>query len=87
MLVESWLVGEVVCCFCICYVIEVLLLVLEVFNYLVIGEGVLFGLCLVMNCDGYFGELGLSWLCLYLVGECYISQMFYLCLLCNLESI
>ena len=85
--VESRPVGEVACRFRTCYATEVLPLVLEALNYSVTGEGALLGLRLAMNCDGHLGELGLSRLRLHLAGERYISQMLYLCLLRNLESI
>ncbi len=85
--VESRPVGEVACRFRTCYATEVLPLVLEALNYSVTGEGALLGLRLAMNCDGHLGELGLSRLRLHLAGERYISQMLYLCLAAQPESI
>jgi len=85
--VESQPVNEVRCRFRTCYPTEVLPLDLSGLSYSVKGDGALLSLHLHMSCDGHVGELELSRLRLHLAGERYISQMLYLSLLRNLESI
>lgn len=85
--VESQPVNEVRCRFRTCYPTEVLPLDLSGLSYSVKGDGALLSLNLQMSCDGHVGELELSRLRLHLAGERYISQMLYLSLLRNLESI
>ena len=85
--VESMPIDNVRCRFRTCYPTEVLPLGLSALNYSVKGGGALLSLRLEMTGDGHLGELDLSTLRLHLAGERYISQMLYLSLLRNLESI
>lgn len=85
--VESVPIGGVQCRFRTCYPTEVMALDLKALNYSVKGDGSLLSLRLEMSADGHLGELELSRLRLHFAGERYISQMLYLSLLRNLESI
>lgn len=85
--VESTPIDNVRCRFRTCYPTEVLPLVLTTLNYSVKGDGALLSLRLEMGCEGHFGELDLGSLRLHLAGERYTSQMLYLSLLRNVESI
>jgi type VI secretion system protein ImpG len=85
--VESEPIDDVHCRFRTCYPTEVLALDLIALNYSVKGDGSLLSLRLEMSADGHLGELELRRLRLHFAGERYISQMLYLSLLRNLESI
>jgi len=75
------------CGFRTCYATEVLALQLSALSYSVNGEGAVLKLQLEVTDDGHLGDLELSRLRLHLAGDRYISQMLYLSLLRNLESI
>ncbi|MBT2337566.1 MULTISPECIES: type VI secretion system baseplate subunit TssF [Pseudomonas] len=85
--VESKPVQGVRCQFLTCYPTDVLALELTGLSYSVKGNGSLLSLRLEMHCNGHLGELQLSRLRLHFTGERYISQMLYLSLVRNLESI
>ena len=85
--VESEPIDEVQCRFRTCYPTDVMALDLKALNYSVKGDGSLLSLRLEMSADGHLGELELSRLRLHFAGERYISQMLYLSVLRNLESI
>ncbi|UZJ62564.1 type VI secretion system baseplate subunit TssF [Pseudomonas sp. KU26590] len=85
--VDSVPIDGVQCRFRTCYPTDVQALDLVELTYSVKGEGSLLSLRLEMSGEGHFGELGLSRLRLHFAGERYISQMLYLSLLRNLESI
>ena len=85
--VESVPIDGVRCRFRTCYPTDVMALDLTALNYSVKGDGSLLSLRLEMSADGHLGELQLSTLRLHFAGERYISQMLYLSLLRNLESI
>ncbi len=85
--VESEPVDDVRCRFRTCYPTEVLPLDLVALNYSVKGDGSLLSLRLEMSADGHLGELELSRLRLHLPASATSSQMLYLSLLRNLESI
>lgn len=85
--VESKPIDDVRCSFRTCFPTEVLPLQTSGLNYSVKGEGALLSLRLKMSCTGHLGELNLQRLRLHLAGERYISQMLYLGLLNNLDSI
>jgi len=85
--VKSELIEDVSCRFRTCYRTEVLPLDLAALTYSVKGDGSVLSLRLEMSASGHIGELELSRLRLHFVGERYITQMLYLSLLRNLESI
>ncbi|MHB9801206.1 type VI secretion system baseplate subunit TssF [Pseudomonas sp. MT3] len=85
--VESKPIDDVSCRFRTCFPTEVTALQTAGVNYSVKGEGAILSLRLEMSCPGHLGELDLLRLRLHLAGERYISQMLYLCLLNNLDSI
>ncbi|MCX2890628.1 type VI secretion system baseplate subunit TssF [Pseudomonas sp. DCB_BI] len=85
--VESVPVDGVRCRFRTCYATEIQALDLAAIDYAVMGDGAVLTLRTEMSCDGFLAELELKRLRLHLAGERYISQMLYLCLLRNLESI
>ncbi|MGE6385801.1 type VI secretion system baseplate subunit TssF [Pseudomonas sp. NPDC078416] len=85
--VDSVPIDGVQCRFRTCYPTDVQALDLVELTYSVKGEGSLLSLRLEMSGEGHFGELELSRLRLHFAGERYISQMLYLSLLRNLESI
>ncbi|TDV56837.1 type VI secretion system protein ImpG [Pseudomonas graminis] len=85
--VDSVPIDGVQCRFRTCYPTDVQALDLVELTYSVKGEGSLLSLRLGMSGEGHFGELELSRLRLHFAGERYISQMLYLSLLRNLESI
>jgi type VI secretion system protein ImpG len=85
--VESTPIDAVPCSFRTCYPTDVQALDLTGLTYSVKGQGSLLSLRLGMSAEGYFGELKLRRLRLHFAGERYISQMLYLSLLRNLQSI
>lgn len=85
--VESIPVEDSVCRFSTCYRTEVLPLRLSALNCSENGSGVLLGLRLEMNGDGAIDSLQLNRLRLHLAGEPHISEMLYLGLMRNLESV
>ncbi|MCF7533718.1 type VI secretion system baseplate subunit TssF [Pseudomonas petrae] len=85
--VDSVPIDGVQCRFRTCYPTDVQALDLVELTYSVKGDGSLLSLRLEMSGEGHLGELQLSRLRLHFAGERYISQMLYLSLLRNLESI